>query len=293
MHKNLQKTFNESIMQLSRKCLLGNVLLKLQRTTRLQLTLNHLSTIASQENHHQFPENDKFTKEFLANRIPATQFQKILLSAGASLASLINPHRHDMIACLGETTGTDALHNILTQMKNCDEGQRILEDKPRINSTDIDLEFLGKMPVDTFGYHYKQFLDDNHVTPDSRMPVRFMDDPELAYVMTRYRECHDLVHTILGMPTNMLGEVAVKWVEALNTGLPMCYGGAIFGAMRLRPKQRLYYSKYYLPWALDCGRKAKPLLNVYWEQRWMQKIDDLRNELNICTLKIPTPTIKK
>lgn len=43
--------------------------------------------------------------------------------------------------------------------------------------------------------------------------------------MTRYREAHDLIHTILGMPTNMLGEVAVKWVEALNTGLPMCYGG--------------------------------------------------------------------
>lgn len=66
-----------------------------------------------------------------------------------------------MIACLGETTGSDALHNILTQMKNCDEGQRILKDKPRINSTDIDLESLGKMPEDTFGFHYKEFLDDN------------------------------------------------------------------------------------------------------------------------------------
>lgn len=74
------------------------------------------------------------------------------------------------------------------------------------------------------------------MTPDSRMEVRFMNDPELAYVMTRYRETHDLVHTILGMPTNMLGEIAVKWFEALNTGLPMCYGGAVFGAMRLRPK---------------------------------------------------------
>lgn len=75
-----------------------------------------------------------------------------------------------------------------------------------------------------------------NVTPDSRMEVRFINDPMLAYVMTRYRECHDLVHTVLGMPTNMLGEVAVKWVEALNNGLPMCYGGGIFGAMRLRPK---------------------------------------------------------
>lgn len=68
------------------------------------------------------------------------------------------------------------------------------------------------------------------------MSVKFMDDPELAYVMTRYRECHDLIHTVLGMPTNMLGEVTVKWVEAINTGLPMCYGGAVFGALRLRPK---------------------------------------------------------
>lgn len=79
-------------------------------------------------------------------------------------------------------------------------------------------------------------LAGQNVTPDSRQPVQFLDDPQLAYVMTRYRESHDLVHTVLGMPTTMLGEVAVKWFEALNTGLPMCYGGAVFGAMRLRPK---------------------------------------------------------
>ena len=44
------------------------------------------------------------------------------------------------------------------------------------------------------------------VTPDSRDSVKFVDDVELAYVIQRYREIHDLIHTILGMPTNMLGE---------------------------------------------------------------------------------------
>lgn len=117
------------------------------------------------------------------------------------------------------------------------------------------------------------------------MKVMFMDDPELAYIMTRYRESHDLIHTVLGMPTNMLGEVTVKWVEALNIGLPMCYGGAIFGALRLRPKQRLQYKTSYLPWALEVGKKAKPLMNVYWEKRWEQDVNDLRNELNITVLK--------
>lgn len=45
-----------------------------------------------------------------------------------------------------------------------------------------------------------------HVTPDSRADVKFVDSEELAYVMLRYREVHDLLHTLLGMPTNMLGE---------------------------------------------------------------------------------------
>lgn len=71
-----------------------------------------------------------------------------------------------------------------------------------------------------------------------------------------------MVHTLLGCPTNMLGiiasyyyalvfgafrkrkiefpicvgEVAVKWVEALQTGLPMSIGGAVFGPIRLKPK---------------------------------------------------------
>lgn len=54
--------------------------------------------------------------------------------------------------------------------------------------------------------------------------------------MQRYRETHDLYHTILEMPTNMLGEVTVKWWEGLQLGLPMCLLGGLFGAARLYPK---------------------------------------------------------
>lgn len=74
--------------------------------------------------------------------------------------------------------------------------------------------------------------------------------------MQRYREVHDLIHTVLNMPTNMLGiviinyvhlllfsnlyiflgEVTVKWIEAFQTKLPMTLGGGLFGAARLKPK---------------------------------------------------------
>uniref|UniRef100_A0A1B0GPL8 Ubiquinone biosynthesis protein COQ4 homolog, mitochondrial n=1 Tax=Phlebotomus papatasi TaxID=29031 RepID=A0A1B0GPL8_PHLPP len=213
----------------------------------------------------------------------------ITLSIGDFIRALMGffpQPRHDMIACLGETTGEVALGRIYKEMKSCEEGLQILDDMPRINSRTVDLERLGNLPMDTFGYHYWKFLSDNKVTPDSRMEVRFMDDANLAYVMTRYRESHDLIHTILGMPTNMLGEVAVKWVEAINTGLPMCWGGAVFGAARLRPKQRKMYVRHYLPWAISVGKSVKPLMSVYWEKRWEQKIEEMRSELNIKILEI-------
>jgi len=70
-------------------------------------------------------------------------------------------------------------------------------------------------------------------SPDERPPVQFVDDVELAYIMRRYREIHDLVHVVLGQPTNMLGEVTVKMFEGLQTGLFMCASGGILGAVRL------------------------------------------------------------
>ncbi|MCL4142167.1 UNVERIFIED_CONTAM: hypothetical protein GTU68_037480 [Idotea baltica] len=186
-----------------------------------------------------------------------------------------------MIAVLGETTGHYALSKIYSNMIQDSEGCQILQERPRINSRTINLEELSRLPSNTLGYAYTQFLSINKVTPDSRLNVRFIDDAELAYVMQRYREAHDLFHTVLGMPTNMLGEVSVKWIEALQTGLPMCLGGALFGPIRLRPKQRQTYINTLLPWSLRVGRNAKPLMNIYFEKRWDQSLDKLRNELNI------------
>ncbi len=54
--------------------------------------------------------------------------------------------------------------------------------------------------------------------------------------MRRYREVHDLLHTLLGMPTNMLGEVVVKWVEGIQLGLPLGILGGLAGPLRLGPK---------------------------------------------------------
>ena len=104
---------------------------------------------------------DDFTREFLGNRIKVTDFQRLLLTAGSSIAALLDPRRHDMIACLGETTGEQALQKILEVMQSSVEGQEILREKPRINTRTVNLDELKGLPEDTFGHHYYKFLDDN------------------------------------------------------------------------------------------------------------------------------------
>ncbi|XP_055948922.1 ubiquinone biosynthesis protein COQ4 homolog, mitochondrial-like isoform X2 [Argiope bruennichi] len=198
-----------------------------------------------------------------------------------SIQTTSHEKREDMVAVLGETTGNIAARQIREKMLQDSEGSLILREKPRINSDTLDYQFLESLPNGTLGHAYISFLKDNNVTPDTRRPVHYVDDPELAYVIQRYREVHDLNHTLLEMPTNMLGEVAVKWIEAMQTGLPMCVAGALLGPVRFRKKQREKYLKYYLPWSVNCGSHAKFLMNVYFEKRWQQSIRDLRYELNI------------
>ena len=131
------------------------------------------------------------------------------------------------------------------------------------------------------------FNTKHNISPDTRAPVKFVDNEELAYVMMRYREVHDLLHALVGMPTDMVGEVAVKWIEALQFGLPMCAGGAMLGPLRFTKSQIKRYS-VYRPWAIKVGTKSRFLLNVYYEQRWEQDIQDLRREMRID----PVPQIR-
>lgn len=227
------------------------------------------------------PEKNLNYDVLYEGHIKLSPFQRVLLSVGSAAMCLYNPSRDDMISTFGETTGHAALTKVREQMMQDPEGQQILNDKPIISSKTIDLEYLGSLPDGTLGKEYWRFLSYNGFDPDGRRPVHFVDDPDLVYIMLRYRQIHDLLHSLLGMPPHMLGEVVVKWIEALQTGLPMCYTAAIFGPLRLGPKHSQLYRKTYLPYAIRCGRQAKFLMSIYFEKHWERNVSDLRKELNL------------
>lgn len=118
------------------------------------------------------------------------------------------------------------------------------------------------------------------MSPDTRDNVRYIDDEECAYVMQRYRECHDFFHAITGLPIMIEGEIAVKAFEFANTLLPMT-GLSLFAVTKLKPAERRRFFTIYGPWAIRNGLRAEEMLNVYWEEQLDRDADELRAELGI------------
>lgn len=110
--------------------------------------------------------------------------------------------------------------------------------------------------------------------------MHYIADPELAYVMQRYRECHDFYHSLLNLPVSVEYEIALKVFEFTNLGLPMTLLSTA-AAVRLTPAKRKRLFEEYVPWALRCGSSAKSLITVYWEEKWAMDVGELRRELGV------------
>ncbi|PAV56177.1 hypothetical protein WR25_09498 [Diploscapter pachys] len=128
------------------------------------------------------------------------------------------------------------------------------------------------------------FLSRLETSPDNRAPVQFVADESLVYIMQRYRDTHDFTHIALGMQTNMLGEVTVKYFEALQLGLPMAISAAIFGSARLLPKNRSDLLNHHIPWVIQQASQSRLFLAFDWENHWSSPLLSLQKSLGITPL---------
>lgn len=143
------------------------------------------------------------------------------------------------------------------------------------------------LAANTFGAAYARFMGSRNFSPDDRPPVRFMDTDELAYVAMRAREVHDFWHTLFDLPTNLIGETALKVIEFEQMGLPMCLLSVIGGTARFNEKQRKLFYQHYFPWAIRAGMQSTDLMCVYYEQHFHEDLEDVRRKLQI----VPAPTV--
>jgi ubiquinone biosynthesis protein COQ4 len=206
--------------------------------------------------------------------------QRVGLTVMSAVSTLADPEKADMVSALGETTGRVALRQLHRSMQQHAEGREILRERPVMNEDTVDLAALAQLPEGTFGRAYADFMARHSFTLDSRCAVRFVDDPDLAYVITRYRQVHDLWHVLSGLPPSLEAEVALKWFEMVQTGLPVTALSALVGPVRVPRAGRAVLRQVYVPWAVRAGRKAKPLLSFWYERHWERLLEDVRTELN-------------
>ena len=227
--------------------------------------------------------------------------QRAVLAVGASAMALADPRRADLVATVGETTAGPALAALRDRMASCPEGRDVLTRRPSVSAASLreaalsyaedtgvgaagvrqGFDALLVYPVGSLGRAYHDFMHHRRFSPDDRPRVRFVDDPELAFVMQRYREVHDFWHVLTGAPTTLEGECALKLFEAFHTGLPMSFLAALGGPMRLTPDVRKRTILQHTPWAFQTALRCANLMCVPYENRLADNLSSLRRELLI------------
>jgi ubiquinone biosynthesis protein COQ4 len=218
------------------------------------------------------------------------------LTLQSATTALNDPTRADAVAQLGELTGHVALTSMYNVMMQNNVGQQILRERPIVSKETLpaSIEMMmresaaanksAESPSSsniTFGQAYGAFLKKHGFDPDERSEVQYIDNPELAYVMTRYRQCHDYWHVLTDLPPTVVGELGLKWLELLQFHLPVAALSATVGSLRLNNAERELLFQHYLPWAVRMSRQSEYLLNVYYEQEFDTPLEELRDRLRI------------
>lgn len=131
----------------------------------LSLCLYYLILFENRMNnlHSEFPfranlrrnNSTSSSHKLYPTHIPTNAIQKLILSAGSALTSILDPHRGDMIATMGETTViTPILEHLHKRMANDVVGRRLLRDRPRINNQTVNMDQLRSFPDGTLGREY-------------------------------------------------------------------------------------------------------------------------------------------
>jgi len=269
------------------------------------------------------PDNvyqNAWINSFSKNHVPTTCAQKLFVLGASSVLSLLNTHRGDLVGVVGETLYSHpALTQSLYRLNASLEGKDILANKPRVlyaaaehalrqqlgpeaaitpemivshTLTDAEerawIADLYAKPENTLGHQYAKYLVDHEYLPSHRYMVRFVDDPELAYVMQRYREVHDFLHVLTDLPPSVQGELALKALEFLQTQLPMNFMSVVAAApAKLSLQENIALLSKGLPWArrvhgaITSQTQGTGVLGIYYERYWDEDIDVLRSKYGI------------
>lgn len=215
------------------------------------------------------------------------QLEPVLTFSRLLVRTLLDSSRTDDLLAAEELTSVGRMPALVALFDRTAEGRDLLAERPRLDTRSVDFAALRALPPGTLGHEYCEHLGRCGLDPDAlTTPVTRSADPLANWLLERVRQTHDIWHTLLGVGVRGHEEVLVhafQWPQ-----LRMPYSGLVvlFGtAKHIVGEGRFAVLRHALGDAVRAGRRAAPLLPVYWERRWHAPIDELRAELRV----VPAP----
>ncbi len=166
-----------------------------------------------------------------------------------------------------------------------DEGRALLRDRPHLAKSNMNE--LRAMPAGSLGREWARFLDDHHLDLGlTYQPTPYTDDNDSAYLLHRIRQSHDLWHALLDLGTSGHEEILVHSFSLAQTGLPSSVAIIALGSIKHMVLERRWKAIRDIRRAYGRGRKAAPLLAVYWERHLREPLDVVRQRFGVVPMSV-------
>ena len=177
-----------------------------------------------------------------------------------------------------EITGRPAYRRLLAELRAAPDRDGLLARRPELSSDHVDYARLRILPAHTLGAAYVRHLDANQLSADYQAArTRHVDDEDLAYLMRRFRQTHDVWHALLDLGVTGHEEVVIHAFSWGQLRLPVSAMVVAFGTLKHLVLERRWGAlRHSLLEAYRVGAAARPLLPVIWEDQWDEPLADVR-----------------
>lgn len=187
--------------------------------------------------------------------------------------------RLDQVLALNVSVNLGTARRGVRELAHTEEGRALFEQRPRIDSTSVDLAALRRLPDGTLGREYIRFLEENGITPDVFCDMPEVGDERAAYLVMRLRQTHDLWHVVTGYAPDVEGEVLLQAFTFGQTNAPSAALITSLGTVRhfaLRPSHYRHVRRAY-----RMGLRARRLATFPWEAHWDKTLGEVRALIGI------------
>lgn len=207
----------------------------------------------------------------------------VVLTLRSLIRVLADSTRTADIHTVEEVTGRAIYARLVAAYRQTPEGRALLDARPELRNDQVDFEALRRLPAGTLGAAYVAHLDRNGITADLQaLPTTHVDDPDVAYLMRRFRQTHDVWHALIGLDIAPHEEVIIHAFSWGQLRLPVSALVVFFGTIKhVVLERRWKVLRRGLREAYDLGRNAPPLLPVHWEAHWEEPLEVVRQRYGL------------